>query len=95
MLRPGDGKRARFESRCFSRVLFRKRRFSSKQEYIIEGRESILIHLVYSTVYPPFTEVSDLSSVLWFHGLHGNHCGSACVESSCTCSCFVYSHVYT
>ena len=38
-------------------------------------------------------KVSDLSSVLWFHGLHGNHCGSACVEFSCTCSCFVYSHV--
>ena len=62
-----------------------------QQEYIIEGRESILLH--YSTVYHPFTEVSDLSSVLWFHGLHGNHCGSACVQSSCTCSCFVYSHV--
>ena len=62
-----------------------------KQEYIIEGRESILLH--YSTVYHPFTGVSDLSSVLWFHGLHGNHCGSACVESSCTCSCFVYSHI--
>ena len=61
------------------------------QEYIIEGRESILLH--YSTVYQPFTGVSDLTSVLWFHGLHGNHCGSACVQSSCTCSCFVYSHV--
>ena len=45
------------------------------QEYIIEGRESILLH--YSTVYHPFTEVSDLSSVLWFHGLHGS---SACVS---------------
>ena len=42
--------------------------FSRNQEYIIERRESILQH--YSTVYPPFREVSDLSSVihnLWFH----------------------------
>ena len=31
MLRPGDGKRARFESRCCPRVLFRKRRFYSKR----------------------------------------------------------------
>ena len=31
MLRPGDGKRARFESSCCPRVLFRKRRFYSKR----------------------------------------------------------------
>ena len=31
VLRPGDSKRARFESRCCPRVLFRKRRFYSKR----------------------------------------------------------------
>ena len=31
MLRPGDGKRAIFKSRCSPRVLFRKRRFYPKR----------------------------------------------------------------
>ena len=30
MLRPGDGKRERFESHCCPRVLFRRKRFYSK-----------------------------------------------------------------
>ena len=44
---------------------------NSDQEYKIEGRESILLR--YTTVYHPFTEVSDLFNVihvLRFHSLH-------------------------
>ena len=43
---------------------------NSDQKYIIEGRESILLQ--YTTVYHPFTEVSDLFNVihvLRFHSL--------------------------
>ena len=32
--RPGDSKRARFESRCCPQVLFRKRRFYSKRLFL-------------------------------------------------------------
>ena len=42
--------------------------------YIKERKESNLLH--YNTLYPPFTEVSDLSSVihnLRFHSLHANN----------------------
>ena len=38
------------------------------QEYIIERRESILLH--YSTMYHPFRNVSDLSSVIHNLGFH-------------------------
>ena len=38
-------------------------------------REIILLH--YGTLHHPFTKVSVLRSVLWFHSLHYNHCGSA------------------
>ena len=47
--------------------------YQLNQEYIIERKESILLH--YSTMYHSFTEVSDLSSVihnLRFHSLHNN-----------------------